>query len=170
MHESPAELAGLQRLLDTSMAGAGSHLRGIFTDDRRADAARVCERMTGMCLLTVATVTADGRPLAGPLDGYLLHGTLWASSSPESVRVRHLRQRPAVSATYLPDEDFAFTVHGRAEVLDLQSDAAAGLRRAMLDHYVPLQGPAFVEWLDDLDGVAVRIDAERAFAYAAPAP
>jgi len=165
MHETPDEVTALQHLLDASIAGAGPHLRSIFTDDHRPSAADIVSEMTGMCLLTVATVTADGRPIAGPLDGYLLHGTLWASSSPESVRVRHLRVRPAVSATYLPGENFALSVHGRADVLDLHSAPADELRQAMLDHYVPLQGPAFAEWLESLDGVAIRIDADKMFAF-----
>lgn len=165
MHETPEEVAALQRLLDASAAAAGPHLASIVTDDHHPSAAEIVTEMTGMCLLTVATATADGRPIAGPLDGYLLHGRLWTSSSPDSVRVRHLRNRPAVSATYLPGEHFALTVHGRAAVIDLQSDDAGELRQAMLDHYVPLQGPAFARWLADLDGVAVRIDADKVFAY-----
>ena len=165
MHETRDEVTALQRLLDASIAGAGPHLRSIFTDDHSPSAAEIIAEMTGMRLLTVATVTADGRPIAGPLDGYLLHGRLWASSSPESVRVRHLRTRSAVSATYLPGEHFALSVHGRAEVLDLHAPEADELRRAMLDHYVPLQGQAFAEWLDTLDGVAIRIDADKMFAF-----
>lgn len=168
MHETPVELTALQRLLDASATAAGAHLASIFTHDHRPGAAEVCAEMTGMRLLTVATVTADGRPIAGPLDGYLLHGALWASSSPDSVRVRHLRERPAVSATYLPSERFALIVHGRAEVMDLQSAEADELRQAMLDHYVPLQGPAFAQWLDELGGVAVRIDADKLFAFHLP--
>lgn len=164
MLETPAELATMQELLEASAAGAGAHLGDIFTDENRPDAAGVCRAMNGMCLVTVATVTADGRPISGPLDGYLLHGELWASSSPDSVRVRHLRTRPAVSATYLPDAQFALIVHGRAELMALHSDAAAELRQAMLDHYVPLQGASFAEWLADLDGVAIRIEADKLFA------
>ena len=68
-----------------------------------------------MCLLVLATATADGRPLAGPVDGYFLHGTFWFSSGTRSVRMRHLAARPAVSATHLPGEELAVTVHGRAE-------------------------------------------------------
>lgn len=165
VHETVDEITVLQDLLDLSAAGAGSHLRGIFTDGLRPDAVEVCARMTGMRLLTVATVTADGRPVSGPLDGYLLHGVLWASSSPNSVRIRHLRARPAISATYLPDESFALIVHGHATLFDFHSDEASELRSAMIEHYVPLQGPTFADWVDELDGVAVRIDAERLFAF-----
>ena len=148
------------------MAGAGEHLRGIITGERRLSAADLAARLEGMRLLTVATVTADGRPLAGPVDGYFLHGTFWFSSGRNSVRMRHLAARPAVSATHLPGEELAVTVHGRAELLELRDPAAAELRQAMLDWYVPRQGPEFESWLDALDAVAARIEPEKIFTFA----
>ena len=115
MLETPEELTALQALLDASMATAGPHLRGIISDERRLSAAQLTERLQGMRLLVLATVTADGRPLAGPVDGYFLHGTFWFSSGRHAVRMHHLAARPACSATHLPGEDLAVTVHGRAE-------------------------------------------------------
>jgi general stress protein 26 len=165
MLETPEELGNLQRLLDRSMAGAGEHLRGIITGERRLSAADLAGRLEGMRLLTVATVTADGRPLAGPVDGYFLHGTFWFSSGRNSVRMRHLAARPAVSATHLPGEELAVTVHGRAELLELRDPAAAELRQAMLDWYVPRQGPEFESWLDALDAVAARIEPAKMFTF-----
>jgi general stress protein 26 len=165
MLETPEELGNLQRLLDRSMAGAGEHLRGIITGERRLSAADLAGRLQGMRLLTVATVTADGRPLAGPVDGYFLHGTFWFSSGRNSVRMRHLAARPAVSATHLPGEELAVTVHGRAELLELRDPAAAELRQAMLDWYVPRQGPEFESWLNALDAVAARIEPAKMFTF-----
>src|ERR1700754_2750706 len=166
MLETPEELDNLQQLLDRSMAGAGEHLRGIITGERRLPAADLAGRLQGMRLLTVATVTADGRPLAGPVDGYFLHGSFWFSSARDSVRMRHLAARPAVSATPLPGEELAVTVHGRVDGLfGLRDPAGAGLRQAMLDHYVPLQGPQFETWLDDIDAVGPRIAAEKMFTF-----
>jgi general stress protein 26 len=165
MFETAEELGNLQRLLDSSMAGAGEHLRGIITGERRLSAAELAGRLQGMRLLTVATVTADGRPLAGPVDGYFLHGTFWFSSGRNSVRMRHLAARPAVSATHLPGEELAVTVHGRAELLELRDPAAAELRQAMLDWYVPRQGPEFESWLDALDAVAARIEPAKMFTF-----
>jgi general stress protein 26 len=166
MLETPEELDDLQQLLDRSAAGAGSHLRGIITDERRLSAAQLTGRLTGMRLLVAATVTADGRPLAGPVDGYFLHGTFWFSSGRNSVRMRHLAARPAVSATHLPGDELAVTVHGRAELSELRDAAGGELRQAMLDHYVPLQGPQFETWLDQIDGVAARIAPEKMFTFA----
>jgi hypothetical protein len=165
MHESPEELGALQALLDQSAAGAGSHLSGIITDARRVSAEELCGLLTGMQLLVVATVTADGRPLAGPVDGYFIHGSWYFSSGRESVRMRHLRARPAVSATHPRGEAWAITVHGTAEVFDLNSPDRVALRQAMLDHYLPIQGPAFQEWLDNEDAVGARIDASKMFTF-----
>ena len=166
MLETPEELARLQDLLDRSAAGAGPHLREIITDERRLTAAQVCDLLPGMRLLVAATVTADGRPLAGPVDGYFLHGSFYFSSGRDSVRMRHLAARPAVSATHLPGEELAVTVHGRAELFDLNGPDGRELRQAMLDHYLPRQGPSFETWLDEADALGARIDAARMFTFA----
>ena len=166
MLETPEEIDRLQQLLDRSAAGAGPHLRGIITDERRLSAAQLTERLQGMRLLVVATVTADGRPLSGSVDGYFLHGSFWFSSGRNSVRMRHLAARPAVSATHLPGEELAVTVHGRAELFDLHDQAYGELRQAMLDWYLPRQGPEFETWLDQLDAVGARIAAEKMFTFA----
>jgi nitroimidazol reductase NimA-like FMN-containing flavoprotein (pyridoxamine 5'-phosphate oxidase superfamily) len=164
--ETPEEIDRLQELLDRSAAAAGAHLRSIVTDDHRLSAVRVSERLQGMRLLVVATVTPDGRPLAGPVDGYFLHGSFYFSSGRDSVRMRHLAARPAVSATHLAGEELAVTVHGRAELFDVADPARGELRQAMLDHYLPLQGPAFETWLVQADPVAARINADKMFTYA----
>jgi nitroimidazol reductase NimA-like FMN-containing flavoprotein (pyridoxamine 5'-phosphate oxidase superfamily) len=166
MLETPADLDRLQQLLDRSAAGAGPHLRSIVTGERRLTAAQVVQRLQGMLLLVVATVTADGRPLAGPVDGYFVGGSFYFSSGRDSVRMRHLAVRPAVSATYLPGEDLAVTVHGRAELFDVLDPAHGELRQAMLDHYLPRQGPAFETWLNQVNPVGARIAAEKMFTFA----
>jgi len=165
MLESPDELQRLQDLLDSSMASAGPHLRGIISEERRLGAPELTERLGGMRLLVLATATADGRPLCGPVDGYFLHGTFWFSSGRESVRMRHLARRPAVSATHLPGEDLAVTVHGTAELFALDDPRGGELRQAMLDEYLPKQGPSFQEWLDDADAVAARIAPDKIFTF-----
>ncbi len=165
MHETPDELLRLQQLLDESAAAAGPHLASIASADRRVGAAALCERLEGMRLLVLATVTADGRPLVGPVDGYLLHGELYFSSGRDSVRMRHLRVRPACSATHLPSEEFAVTVHGQAELFEVNDPAQAELRQAMLNHYLPKQGPSFETWLDEEDAIGARIVAEKMFTF-----
>jgi hypothetical protein len=165
VHETPEELSRLQRILDASAAAAGPHLRAILTEDRRVDAASLCEELSGMRPLVVATGTADGRPLAGPVDGYFLHGSFSFSSGRNSVRMRHLASRPAVSATYLAGDAFAVTVHGRAELFDVLDPAHGDLRQAMLDFYLPRQGPAFETWLRHENPIGARIAPEKVFTF-----
>jgi hypothetical protein len=165
MLETPEELARLQDLLDASMATAGPHLRDIISDERRLTARALSERLGGMRLLVLATVTGDGRPLCGPVDGYFLHGMFWFSSGRDAVRMRHLASRPAVSATHLPGEDLAVTVHGWAEVLPLDDPWCAELRQSMLDEYLPKQGPSFESWLQEVDALGARIVPERMFTF-----
>jgi nitroimidazol reductase NimA-like FMN-containing flavoprotein (pyridoxamine 5'-phosphate oxidase superfamily) len=163
MFETPEELSRLQTLLDTSMAVAGPHLRSIISDQLRLSATELTERLTGLRLLVLATATADGRPLTGPVDGYFLHGTFWFSSGADSVRMRHLRARPAVSACHLPGENLAVTVHGQAQLLSFADPACRELRQAMLDEYIPKQGPEFEDWLDQTDSFAARIEPVKMF-------
>src|SRR5919202_967924 len=121
MYETAEDLAVLQRLLDDSYAVAGPHLRRIITAERRLPAEEVVARLSGMRLLALATVTSDGRPIVGPVDGIFYRGAFHFGSSPDSVRFRHIRARPHVSATHLPGEELAVTVHGRAEQVDVSS-------------------------------------------------
>lgn len=59
------------------------------------------------------------------------------------------------------------TVHGRAELFDLRDPAHGALRQAMLDYYLPRQGPVYETWLDQLDAVGARIAAEKMFTFGA---
>src|ERR1700730_18542208 len=166
MHETPTDLASLQDLLDRRAAAAGAHLRSIITEERRLSAHDVCSRLTGMSLLALATVTADCRPLVGPVDGIFYRGAFHFGSSPDSVRFRHLRTRPQVSATHLPSEEFAVTVHGRAVPVDIHANEGAGFRRALLEIYVPRYGPRWEEEFLNSGPVYARIDADRMFTFA----
>ncbi len=169
MHETPEELRRLQQILDSSAAGAGPHLRSIVVDERRLNAEELCQRLQGMRLLVLATVSADGRPLTGAVDGYFLHGTFWFSSARHSVRMRHLAARPAVSATHLPGEELSVTVHGQAELFDVLDPGQGALAQEMLDFYLPKQGPAFESWLRQENPIGARIAPEKIFTFKLPA-
>lgn len=164
MHETLADLATLQHLLDRSYAAAGPHLLSIITPERRLSAGQVADRLTGMRLLALATVTADGRPIVGPVDGIFFRGAFHFGSSPDSVRFRHIRNRPQVSATHLPGEELAVTVHGRAHPIDIHSHAGAELRQTLLEVYIPRYGSQWEEFLDS-GPVYARIDADRMFTF-----
>jgi uncharacterized pyridoxamine 5'-phosphate oxidase family protein len=151
LHETVEDLAQLQELIDRSYAGAGPHLLRIHTAERRLSAEQVAERLTGMRLLALATVSRDCRPVVGPVDGIFYRGAFHFGSSPDSIRFRHIRERPQVSATHLPGEELAVTIHGRAVPIEVEG----GFRQALLDIYVPRYGPVYA-----------RIDADKMFTYA----
>ena len=164
VYESDDDLETLQRLLDDSYAAAGEHLRRIITSERRLTASEVAARLAGMRLLVVATVTGDGRPIAGPVDGIFYRGSFHFGSAPDSVRFRHIRRRPHVSATHLPGEELSVTVHGRAVPLDVKAPEHAGFRSTLLEIYVPRFGEGWERFLDSGPQYA-RIDADRMFTF-----
>jgi hypothetical protein len=166
VHESAADVAALQQLLDRSYASAGAHLLRIHTPERRPTAEETVARLGGMCLLVLTTVTADCRPIGGPVDGIFYRGAFHFGSSPDSLRFRHIRSRPQVSATHVPGEEFAVTVHGRAVPIDIRADESAGFRQTLLEIYVPRYGPEWEERFLDSGPVYARIEAERMFAFA----
>lgn len=143
MHETTEELAWLQDLLDRSYQQGGEHLRSIHVGKARLDAATVVERLEGMNVLVLATVTADGRPLTGPVDSFLFHGKFHFGTSSHAVRARHLARRPAVSATHVRGEELVVTVHGRARALDL-AGSDADFAQLTREHY----GTGWDEWVD----------------------
>jgi nitroimidazol reductase NimA-like FMN-containing flavoprotein (pyridoxamine 5'-phosphate oxidase superfamily) len=170
MHETPSDLTALQALIDASYAGAGPHLLSIHEPERRLSAEQVCERLTGMCLLTLATVTRDCRPIAGPVDGIFFRGAFHFGSADNSLRFRHIRARPQVSATYLPGEELSVTVHGRAVPIDIAAAEHAALRQTLLDVYTPVYGEGWeTEFLDAEAPAYARIDADRMFTFHMPA-
>jgi nitroimidazol reductase NimA-like FMN-containing flavoprotein (pyridoxamine 5'-phosphate oxidase superfamily) len=165
MHESEEDLAELQALLDRSYGAAGSHLLSVHTPERRVDARQLAERLQGMCLLALATVTADNRPVVGPVDGIFFRGSFYFGSAPDSLRLRHIAQRPQVSATHLPGEHFAVTVHGHAEPVDLTDDQDAQFKQTLLGIYVPRYGADWQEFM--ASSLYMRIVSRRMFAFAA---
>lgn len=166
MHETEEDLAALDELLARSYAAAGPHLRRVITPERSLSARELVPFLDGVCLLALATVTADGRPLVGPVDGIFYRGSFHFGSAPDSTRLRHLRRRPQVSATYLPGEELAVTVHGRAVPVDMRAEEDAGFRRTLLEIYVPRYGPDWEEFLDD--AAYQRIEAEKMFTFHMP--
>jgi len=177
MHETPDDLAELQRLLDRSFARAGSHLLSIFDQSRRLDAAQLSDILTGVCVLNLATVTAKGEPRVGPVDGHFHRGRWYFGSSPDSVRFMHIRARPAVSAAHTVGEQLAVVVHGAATIIDVLSPDQDAFRAQLMETYG--RNPAFgtylqkhgMDWEDWFGGALyARIDAEKMFTFHSSSP
>jgi hypothetical protein len=117
MLETPEEIARLQDLLDRSHAKATDHLRSIIHGDRRLSADDLVALLTGMRVLSLATVTASGQPRISAVDGHFLHGTWSFSTSTTAAKARHMRARPDVSVAHVDGEKMAVFSHGRVEPL-----------------------------------------------------
>ncbi|MGH3431001.1 MAG: hypothetical protein ACRDQZ_26090, partial [Mycobacteriales bacterium] len=74
MHETQDDIRALDALLERSSAAAGPHLLDIAQPERRLSGRELSERLTGMTLLALATVTADARPIVGAVDGIFHRG------------------------------------------------------------------------------------------------
>ena len=162
MHETPDEIAGLQRLLDDSYAGAGEHLLAIHTPNWRVGAERLVELLPGMVILNLATVNSRGEPIQGPVDGMFYRGRFWCGSAPHSIRARHIRRRPDVSVAHVRGEELAVVVHGVARELDKTTERALGFR----DYAASIYGEETVDFHWKGDAVYWEIEPRRMFALA----
>ena len=142
MLETDDELRRLQDLLDRSHAGATEHLREIISDERRLTAEDLVALLTGMKVISVATVTAQGHPRISAMDGHFLHGTWSFSTSGEAAKARHMHVRPDVSVAHVDHEELAVFSHGRVEEMaDTDPDWTE-----ILDHWTNHYGSSPLSW------------------------
>jgi general stress protein 26 len=144
--ETPAETAALQELLDRSLSASTEHLRSIITEDRVLTAADLVALLTGMKVLTVATVTAHGEPRISALDGHFLHASWSFSTSATAAKARHLRDRPAVSVAHVDGEELAVFSHGQVQLMQVSDpdwDETLG-------HWTAHYGSSPLEWGDEI--------------------
>jgi hypothetical protein len=146
MYETDAEVAGLQALLDRSLAGSTDHLKAIIHGDRILTAEDLVALLTGMKVLCVATVTAGGEPRISALDGHFLHATWSFSTSGTAAKAAHLAARPAVSVAHVDGEDLALFSHGQA--LPLRPGHPRW--EETIEHWTRHYGGSPLEWGPDI--------------------
>ena len=161
VHETPADLTVLQRLLDRSYTNIGEHMRTIHTPERRVAASDLARVLRGVRVLDLATVTAACEPRVSPVDGLFFRGRVYFGSAHESVRFRHLRARPQVSACHTIGETFATIVHGRA----VEVDVRAPEQRELLAYIVEVY-PDWEAWYASSTPPYARIEPAVMYAYA----
>lgn len=142
MLETPDEVTRLQELLERSHAAATEHLRGIIHGDRVLSAADLVALLTGMRVLSLATVTAEGHPRISAVDGHFLHATWSFSTSVSSAKARHMAARPDVSVAHVDNEKLAVFSHGR--VAPLAEDDPAW--DETLGHWTAHYGSSPLSW------------------------
>ena len=160
MLETPDETAALQVLLDASHARATGHLRSIIDDDRTLTAEQLVALLTGMKVLSVATVTASGEPRISALDGHFLHGTWTFSTAGTSAKAKHLETRPAVSVAHVDGEDLALFSHGYAELMPPGPE-----RDEVEAHWTAHYGSSPWSWADDIRMYRLRMTWAVAYAF-----
>jgi hypothetical protein len=149
VHERDAELTELQHLLNRSLDTAGVHLRSIFGDEHRLDAAGLVATLDGVVEMHLAVVTSNGAPLVAPVDAVLFRGKLWFGIPDRAVRARLIHRDPRVSASYNMGS-FAFIVHGTAHAVDESSGLWKEYESVLRDLYVAEYGPGWVDWWEQL--------------------
>jgi hypothetical protein len=148
VHETEAELDDLDALLDRSLSASTAHLRSIVLPGRTLTARQLGTVLSGMCVLTVATVTASGEPRVSAVDGHFLHGRWIFSTARSSAKARHLQRRPAASVAHLRGEDLGVFTHGTAELLNPAAGTADPEFGATLGHLTDHYGVSPLEWGD----------------------
>jgi Pyridoxamine 5'-phosphate oxidase len=146
MLETPEEVAALQRLLDASHASSSEHLRSIISKDRTLTARDLVALLTGMKVLSVATVTSRGEPRISAMDGHFLHGTWTFSTSGTAAKARHMQARPPASVAHIDNEELAVFSHGRVQRM-AESDADWA---ETLNHLTTHYGSSPLTWGEDI--------------------
>jgi hypothetical protein len=162
VHETREELDALQRILDESYATAGAHLRSIFTPARRMSAEQLCGVLRGVCIINLATVNQHSAPRVAPVDGLFYRGRFWFGTSTASHRIRHLRRRPHVSATYVRGEALCIMTHGTAHFIRTSDPEHAGFHQYNREVY----GPEYDSWGYWETARYAWIEPERMYAFA----
>lgn len=149
MHETEAELDELDALLAQSLSGSTAHLQSIIVPGERTLTSRQLVRLiSGMCVLTLATVTAGGEPRVSAVDGHFLHGRWIFSTARSSAKARHLRQRPAASVAHLRGEELGVFTHGTAELLNPQDGPVEPDFSSTLSYLTDHYGTSPLDWGD----------------------
>ena len=96
-----------------------------------------------------------------PVDGLFFRGRFYFGSGEESMRFRHVRSRPQVSACHTIGETFATIVHGRAVEIDIR----APKQSAFLDYVLEVY-PEWEQWYADTTPPYAWIEPSAMYAYA----
>jgi len=146
MKETAAEVSELQQVLDAAYERSTEHLKNIITGPRKLDAGDLVRTLTGMRVLSLATVTAKGEPRISAVDGHFLHARWVFTTSGSAAKARHLKVRPAASISYVDGERIAVFSHGQIEFLAPEHPDFAEIEEYLTKHY----GSSPSSWGDDI--------------------
>jgi hypothetical protein len=93
------------------------------------------------------------------VDGWFVHARVIFGSSGDSIRMKHLKRNPSVSATHFVGDDLAVIVHGRAELIDSDHREAEFLGMVVGEFY----GSNPYSWGENV--VLARIEPDTMLTY-----
>jgi hypothetical protein len=146
MLETTTEVTELQELMDGVYPQTTQHLRSIIAGQRRLSADALVKLLTGMRVLSLATVTAAGEPRISAVDGHFLHARWVFTTAGSAAKARQLRARPAASAAYVDGERLGVFTHGQVEFLTPEHPDFAELEDYLVGHY----GSSPSSWAPDI--------------------
>ncbi|MFD3745480.1 pyridoxamine 5'-phosphate oxidase family protein [Nocardia sp. NPDC058633] len=146
MRETPADLARLQALLDASLTSATSHLRSIINRENTLTAEELVRTLTGMCTLSLSTVTAKCEPRISGADGHFLHGLWHFGTARDAAKARHLAVRPAASVAHLRGENLGVFTHGTVEILNPVGGEPCAEWPELLAYFQDFYGADAFDW------------------------
>jgi Pyridoxamine 5'-phosphate oxidase len=165
MRETSEDLMKLQALLDASLSRSTSHLRSIISAERTLTAEQLTQILTGMCTLSLSTVTAKGEPRISGVDGHFLHGKWHFGTARNAAKARHLAARPAASVAHMRGEELGVFTHGKVEILNPQDGEPAADWPYLLAYFKDFYGDNAFDW--DNEVVYYRLDPHWMTVYAA---
>jgi len=159
VRETQQQLTDLQGLLDRSFERASEHLKSIMEPQRRLSAERLVAELPSPAVLNIATVTASGEPRISAVDGHFLHGHWYFTTAAKSPKARQLRARPAISASYTPQDGYGVFCHGHVAELPSGDE-----RQMIIDHFIETYGMSPEDLADGI--FYARIDADWLVGFA----
>ena len=149
MYENQADLDELQSLLDASLSRSTAHLRSIVKPgETTLTATELAAVLTGMCTLSIATVTASGEPRISGVDGHFLRGRWIFGTDRSAAKARHLAARPGASVAHLRGEELGVFAHGTADVLNPVAAPPDREWPVILDHLIEHYHESPLTWGD----------------------
>jgi Pyridoxamine 5'-phosphate oxidase len=144
--ETPEQIAALDTLLSASRDRASSHLQSIVTSEKTLDARQTIALLSGMRLLSLATVTAHGEPRISAADGHFLHGRWVFGTDRAAAKAANLAARPAASVSYTDGEEVGVWTHGHVTTLNPAQGPDDPEWPAVLAHLTAHYGGSPYEW------------------------
>jgi uncharacterized pyridoxamine 5'-phosphate oxidase family protein len=166
MHETERDMREFQELLDLSARQAGPYLKkSLQIPKKTLNARQLVRHFQGLHTVAFATTTSSGTPQVTPVSALLYRRNFYIPSVKTALRTRHVMHQPVVSLTAYDGNDFAVIVHGKAVIVDSESEDDAEEYRIIeeLHRSFSPTGESASDWGR---GVYLRVNPFQVFSFA----